>query len=574
MECSTDYDVAIVGFGPAGALAANFLGSQGHRVVVLDKETAVHPLPRAIHFDAEIMRVYQAAGLTDRIASTVVPAYECQFVTAGRQRLFRDIGDPASEPYGWPRRILFRQPELEEHLREGVARYPNVEVQLGWQVTSYTQDETGVTLTAQGADGEMQRVRARYALGCDGAWSVMRSLSGSQYTQMAEFKQPWLVVDTVVDVEDATLPPVMTQVCDPARPTTFIPRTGTRDRRWEFFLLEGESPEEMQKPERVRELLRAWIDPERVTVERMAVYTFRALIADRWRHGRVFLVGDAAHLMPPFMGQGLSSGARDAHNIAWKLDLVLRGLAAPDLLDTYQQERSPHVRAVTRMAVLLGQFIMTRRPIVKMVRDHILTRLSHFPVLNREVSLPCLHAGLLLRGAPAAGQRFIQPRVTRPGGESPTRLDEALGAGFAILGMDGDPRAHLEPGAVDFWQQLGTRFIQVLPAGSPFPATMPDGLQIVRDDTGALSAWFARQRRRPGTGEPAAVVVRPDRYVFAAFDAKTQVTRAMRDLLRPSSRSVAPHRRPIKLRGLVASALTLAGVALTATRAYDRKKTR
>ncbi|MBV9279885.1 MAG: bifunctional 3-(3-hydroxy-phenyl)propionate/3-hydroxycinnamic acid hydroxylase [Chloroflexi bacterium] len=572
MGDSSDYDVAIVGFGPAGALAANFLGRLGHRVLVLDAETGVHPLPRAIHFDAEIMRVYQAAGLADRIAPTVVPAYQCQFVTAGRERMWRDIGDPSSEPYGWPRRLLFRQPELEDQLRAGVARYPNVTVQLGWRVTSYTQDEAGVTVTAQGTDGAIRRVCARYALGCDGARSVMRRLSGSQFSKMAEFTQPWLVVDVLVDEEDATLPPVMTQVCDPARPTTFIPRMGTRDRRWEFFLLEGESPEEMQTPERIRELLRPWIDPERVAVERAAVYTFRALIADRWRDGRVFLVGDAAHLMPPFMGQGLSSGARDAHNLAWKLDLVLRGLASPAVLDSYQQERSPHVRAVTRMAVLLGQFVMTRRPIVRAVRDRLLTRLSRSPLLNLEVTLPHLRGGLLLRGAPAAGRCFIQPRVTRPGEQSPVRLDDELGDGFAMLGMDGDPRAQLELEAADFWQQLGTRFIQVLPAGSPFPAAVPDGLRVVRDDTGALASWFARQRRL-------AVVVRPDRYVFAAFDAKTRVTRALRDLLRPAPPSVAPPGRAIRWRGSVAAPLTLVGVvlagaALTASRLSIAKRAR
>jgi 3-(3-hydroxy-phenyl)propionate hydroxylase len=363
-----NYDIVIVGFGPTGAFAANVLGRQGHRVLALDKETSVYPLPRAIHFDAEIMRLYQAAGLAEQIAPTVVPAHECQFVTARRELLFREVSDPSSEPYGWPQRLLFRQPELEALLREGVARYPNVTVQLGRQVTSYTQDDTGVTLVSEGADGAVQQVRARYVLGCDGAWSVMRRLSGIQYRRIAEFKQPWLVVDTFIDSEDAPLPKVMTQVCDPARPTTFIPRIGTLERRWEFFLHEGESPEEMQKPERIRALLRPWIDPERVTIERTAVYTFRALIADRWRDGRLFLVGDAAHLMPPFMGQGMCSGARDAHNIAWKLDLVLRCLAAPDCLDTYEQERSPHVQVVTRMAVIAGQFIMARRPMLNLLR--------------------------------------------------------------------------------------------------------------------------------------------------------------------------------------------------------------
>lgn len=548
-----DFDVAIVGYGPAGALAANFLGRQGHRVLVLDMETGVYPLPRAIHFDAEIMRVYQAAGLAERIAPTLVPANECRFVTAKGELLFRAISDPVQEPYGWPERLLFRQPELEEQLRGGVTRYPNVTVRLGQEVTSFTQDETGVTLTVRDAEnGSTQEVRARYALGCDGAWSVMRRLSGIQYRQMAEFRQPWLVVDTFIDAEYAPLPKVMTQVCDPARPTTFIPRTGTLERRWEFFLLEGETPEEMQQPERIRELLRPWIDPDRVTVERTAVYTFRAMIADRWRDGRVLLVGDAAHLMPPFMGQGLCSGARDTHNVAWKLDLVLRGLADPTLLDTYERERSPHVRAVTRMAVLLGQFIMARHPTLHQLRDHGLTRFSKSSLLNRELGLPGLRGGLLLRGTPGAGTRFIQPRVSVPGGTA--LLDEVLGDGFAILAMDTDPRELLELGMADYWRHLGTRFVHVLPAGQPFPERVPDGLHLIRDDSGELSAWFALRCR-------SAVVVRPDRYVFGTFGAKTPVTSALRDALRPAPSNSLGRRSIVKPRWLAGAALVAVGLA-------------
>ncbi|MBP8003055.1 MAG: bifunctional 3-(3-hydroxy-phenyl)propionate/3-hydroxycinnamic acid hydroxylase [Chloroflexi bacterium] len=526
-EFQVDYDVVIVGFGPAGVLAANFLGKQGHRVLVLEKDMTIYPLPRAIHFDAEIMRVYQAAGLADKIAPTVVSANECEFVTDKRKRLFCVVNGHIPEPYGWPERILFRQPELEALLREGLTHYPNVTVKLGWNVTAYSQDENWITLVAEGTDGQSRQVRARYALGCDGGSSTMRRLSGIEYVKMAEFKQPWLVVDTFIDVEDDTLPKIMMQLCDSARPTTYIPRVGTKERRWEFFILEGETPEEMQKPERIRELLRRWIDPQRVTIERTAIYTFRALIAEHWRDGRMFLVGDAAHLMPPFAGQGLCSGARDAHNITWKLDLVLRHKADPVLLDTYEQERSPHIKAVTQLAVNLGRFIMVRQPIVKALRDAILPTLGHTPLLSREVLLPGLTKGLLLRGTPAAGTRFIQPHVTMENGGVSVRLDEALGDEFAILAMNVDPRTQLEPGAAALWQNLGTRFIQVLPANQPFPGNVADGLNFIRDDNGELSGWFARQRRTT-------VIIRPDRYVFGTFNTDTQATRTLREALRLS----------------------------------------
>jgi 3-(3-hydroxy-phenyl)propionate hydroxylase len=258
--------------------------------------------------------------------------------------------------------------------------------------------------------------------------------------------------------------------------------------------------------------------------------------------------------MPPFMGQGLSSGARDAHNVAWKLDLVLRGLADSALLDTYERERSPHVRAVTRMAVLLGQFIMARRPTLHQLRDRGLTRISKSALLNRELGLPGLRGGLLLRGTPAAGTRFIQPRVSVPGTTVPVRLDEALGDGFAVLAMDTDPRAELELDMADYWQHLGTRFVHVLPAGRSFPERVPDGLHFVRDDSGELSAWFARRRRT-------AVVVRPDRYVFGTFGAKTPVTRALRDALRPVPSDSLGRRRIVKPRWLVGGALAAAALA-------------
>lgn len=512
------YDVAIVGYGPTGALAANLLGARGHRVIVLDKEIAIYPLPRAIHLDAEIMRVYQAVGLTDEIAPIMVPLHECQFVTADRRLLFKERSDPKRTPYGWPGRLLYRQPQLEEKLRAGVERFPNVSVKLGQGVKAFWQDVQGVTLLLQ----DDTQIQAKYVLGCDGAHSVMRQLSSIVYTPMAKFKQPWLVVDGTLSGPSEQLPQVMLQVCDPLRPTTYVPRVGTGEYRWEFYLHPEEDPAEMQRPERLNELLRPWVNPDNLTLERSAVYTFRALVAERWRSGRVLLVGDAAHLTPPFMGQGLGAGARDAHNIAWKIDLVLRGRADDVLLNSYQREREPHVRFVTRLAITAGRVIMEERASVQRWRDALLTRLARLPWLSRETPLPGLWRGVFHRSS-GAGSRFLQPQITHSG--RPKKLDDALGDGFAILAWNTSPRHTLEMGMDFYWESLNTRFIQVVPAGEPEPKEIPPGVEVIQDDSGELERWFRKHHAQT-------VILRPDRYVFGSFKKDSRVTSSLRAALR------------------------------------------
>ncbi|HLA64490.1 MAG TPA: bifunctional 3-(3-hydroxy-phenyl)propionate/3-hydroxycinnamic acid hydroxylase, partial [Rhodothermales bacterium] len=445
------YDVAVVGYGPVGAAAANLLGAAGHRVIVLERESEIHPLPRAVHFDGEVMRFFQLLGLSDAVEPLTGSADEYRFEDRQGRLLFSVDRDRARQPEGWPRLHVFRQPDLEGVLRAGVARYPTVTVRLGAAVEGVGQDDAGVTLDVRAGAG-VTAVRARYVLACDGARSTVRDLlhiplrvpGRGPLRALAGSVQPWLVVDARLTGNDGS-PGPLRQVCDPQRPTTYIPGPG-RQRRWEFLLRGEETTATMEKPARVRALLAPWVDPDAVEIERAAVYTFRALVAARWRAGRVFLAGDAAHQMPPFAGQGLGSGLRDAHNAAWKLDLVLRGVAPPALLDTYEQERRPHVAAITWLALAAGRLLTLGRSF-SLLRDGLLwavNGVSKKPLLAQlPIEMPGLRRGFFARGdgRRGAGTRFPQPvvRVLEGGQAGPTvRLDEVLGPGFALLGAGAD----------------------------------------------------------------------------------------------------------------------------------------
>jgi len=563
--------IAIVGYGPVGATMANVLGACGVRTAVFERETAVYPLPRAVHVDGEVMRVFQSIGLHERIMPDTAPIDGMRFLDRRGRTLFQ--GYTRHQPYGFPASTMVYQPRLEDALRAGAARYPCVDVRLDHEVMAVTQDSDGVTLRVHDharASGRTYEVRARYALGCDGARSLARKHAGIPLRDLG-FHQPWLVVDTLLK-GNLPLPAVSQQICDPARPVTFVPSAGAH-RRWEFRLRAGERREEMERPERVRALLATWarIDPDRVDVIRATVYTFHALLAARWRDRRVFLLGDAAHQMPPFLGQGLCAGIRDAHNLAWKLHLVLCGVAAPALLDSYQREREPHVRSIIRLAVWAGRVVGAGEPLATL-RDAMLALLNRVPPVRRALrhvnpALPPLRGGALSKGqrhgrrAPV-GAVFVQPRVRRPDG-AVIPLDEALGPDFAVVGYRVDPRASVDAADLPFWDSLPARFMTVEQPSPPTPLPCagegstpsvgegskgksldpsargrlgaiwergrPDhesqavreegadtvvGSAVVIDVEGVLAAWFTRH----GRGK-AIVVLRPDRYVFGVYNA-------------------------------------------------------
>lgn len=470
----TDCDVAIVGCGPVGVVLAGLLAKRGVRVVALDRDVDLFPLPRAAHFDHEIMRVFQELGVADSIAPSTVTNPGMDFLTADRQVLM-SMRSSDRTPSGWHGSILFHQPGVERTLRSAAVAL-GAQLRLGTAVDRVEDDGDRVTVHL----GDDSNLTARYLVGCDGARSTVRRQLAITMDDL-QFEEPWLVLDVLL--REGVEPPseLALQVCDPARPHTLVPMPPPRF-RFEFMLLPGETAEGIDTPERARELMSAWIDPADVEVERSAVYTFHGLIADEWRRGRVLLAGDAAHQTPPFLGQGMCAGIRDAANLAWKLDRIVHHGAPDAILDTYQAEREPQVRAIIGAAVSFGRIICTTDPDVAAERDAgMLAAQAAGAEPATEAPLPPITGSpLVLDGG---GALSIQPTVAG------VRLDDEVGSRFAVVARSHDL---LTNDAAAWWAARGA----VLLAAEDQPELAP-----VLDATGRD-----------------VVIVRPDRHLLAAAD--------------------------------------------------------
>jgi len=435
---SPKHDVAVVGYGPVGALLANLLGQAGLSVAVYERDTAIHPLPRAVHFDGEVMRIFQSAGLAEHIALAARPSSQgMHFVNATGQTLIVRRGVDGPGPQGWPNNWYFHQPMLEQILREGVGRFPHVEVNLGHEVT------------------DVADLDAHYVVGCDGARSLVRRAIGSRTFDLG-LHQPWLVVDLLCDPSSRRvkeLPDYTVQLCDPGRPMTIVNVGGAR-RRWEIMLMPGDDPARVAEPATFWPLIERWLRPEDARIERAAVYTFHSIVQEGWRKENLLLAGDACHQTPPFLGQGMCAGMRDVANLAWKLTAVLRGSAPDSLLDTYESERVPHVRTFIELAVTLGAVLQETDPAAAAARDARFAagaEMFDFPQ-------PQLGPGCRADRPSPVGTIFPQPRL--PDGRL---MDEAIGPHFAIVGETGllaaeRPDAVLLPGVGEVWlAQNGVR---------------------------------------------------------------------------------------------------------------------
>ena len=470
-------DVAIVGCGPTGATLANLLGQAGQRVCVLEREAEIFALPRAVHYDGETMRIFQAAGLKAQCEAVSRPSLKgMPFVNAaGETMLIRKAGvNPG--PHGCCSNYHFHQPALEAVLRAGLARFPNVDVRLRHEVMALEATRDGVQLGVRDLDRDAMRVvEARYVVGCDGARSIVRRAMGTPMEDLG-LHQPWLVLDVLLK-RDVPLPDHTVQYCDPARPMTYVNLLGAR-RRWEIMLMPGDDPATIARPEHVWPMLAKFLRPEDAEVERMAVYTFHSVIAAGWRRGRLMLAGDSCHQTPPFLGQGMCAGMRDAANLAWKLAAIVNDGAPDALLDTYESERRPHVAAFIELAVRLGAVLQETDPVAAAERD----RRFEAGAQSFDFPQPPLGPGVRLDGPPPVGTAFPQPQLS--GGRL---MDEAIGARFAVVG-DGALMRDLEIDAV----------------------RLP----------GVGLDWLGRHGIR-------AAILRPDRYVFAvARDAAGLATAA------------------------------------------------
>ncbi|MES2687476.1 MAG: bifunctional 3-(3-hydroxy-phenyl)propionate/3-hydroxycinnamic acid hydroxylase [Pseudomonadota bacterium] len=492
------YDVAIVGFGPTGAVAAALLGRRGLRTFVCDRQREVYDKPRAIALDHEIMRVFQELGLEDELAAFTEPFTDSLFYGVDGTLIKRMSTVPPPYPMGYTPSLVFTQPRLEEVLRRHVASLPGVTLALGQSVTGLQQTDDEATLSLQGEDGADSTVRARYVIACDGASSTVRGLAGLQLQDLG-FDEPWLVVDVLLNERGlAKVPATSAQYCEPQRPCSYIIGPG-KHRRWEISINEGEDPQHLATPEGTWPLLARWITPADATLWRQASYRFHALVAKEWRAGRVFLAGDAAHQQPPFLGQGMCQGIRDAANLCWKLDAVLTGQSPEALLASYGPERKTHVTELTSRIKHIGQLIGERDPAAARERDKNLLAqaggvVKPTPRQDVQPSIAGTQAaqGCLTGNTHAAnGTLFPQPWILRPAGR--LRLDHLAGTGWRlVLAADaGDAVRASAQGLAD------DKPLTLVDLADP---AWPEADQVV-------AVWMARHQCH-------AALVRPDHYVF------------------------------------------------------------
>lgn len=481
-----DYDVAIIGYGPVGAALANLLGICGLKVAVLEREGSHYHLPRAVSLDGEGMRLFQTLGLAERLLPKLNVSRNILHVNADG-KLLLVIKRGGAGPDGWNHAYRFYQPELEAVLREGVVRFACVDVKLRCEAFALDEREDHVRVGYENlANGKLETLEAGYVVGCDGARSTVRRFMGASLQDLRSHER-WIVLDMILDTPPAGVPEaadengVMVdaiQYCDPARPTTFIPMPGKRH-RWEFMLMPGDDPVAIVQPDSIYSLLKPWsIDPARSRIERAVVYTFHSALATRWRRNRLLLAGDSAHQTPPFLGQGMASGLRDALNLAWKLRDVVSARAPESLLDTYETERMEHTRAYIELAVELGGVIQATDREAAQKRDE---QMLANPTMLKPIT-PRLGRGLHAEEDSFGGTRAEQPRL--PDGRL---IDECAGYRFSILAR---------PDVIDALSDAARK-------------QLADAEIIVTPAQGDAAAYLDRLG-------VAAIVIRPDRHILGA----------------------------------------------------------
>jgi 3-(3-hydroxy-phenyl)propionate hydroxylase len=488
------FSVIIVGAGPTGLAMGNLLGMYGIDALLLEEHTGLSDCQKAIALDDEGLRVFQAMGLHHAMIERLLYDVEAHYFS-GTTRIARVA--PTTWPNGFPLISTFLQPELETILLHGLKRYDCVTAQFQRAVEGCEQGDESVIVTVRMPDGSQARYECAYLLACDGGKSTLRRaldipMRGSTYAQR------WLVIDSIQDSDPST---TIRFFCNPRRPAVTVPGPG-QARRWEFMLLPGEQAADLLEEQRTRALIQSVGGTSTPHITRKAIYTFHALLASTFSRGRVFLLGDAAHLQPPFGGQGMNSGLRDAHNLAWKLRMVLQGSASPALLESYTLERRAHSAQLLALSRFAGNVVMTSRPSISFARDRILLLLYAIPAARTYLTemrikpQPRYKQGFLqskrTRGTRAVrrlvGSMLPQPEITTADGKQ-ILLDNVLGSGFALLRLHDDPQQAFAGLRSAEWKRLGVRFVAIRSQAKGF---------LLRDPR-----LFA--------------LVRPDRYVYGVF---------------------------------------------------------
>lgn len=525
----TSHDVLISGLGPTGAVLAGLLGQRGLRVAVFDKSADLFPLPRAVGLDHEAMRIVQELGLSDEMTRIIDHYRPSEYLGMDGQLIKRLDTEPPPYRLGWEPNYVFNQPKFETAIRARLHEIPGITVHTNAEVTAVSQTPKAVHIQVkQHADGTEETHSARYLIACDGGSSPIRKWMGIGLEDLG-FDEPWLVVDARVPqhVSDR-LPQTQVQYCEAQRPCTYVYCTEDH-RRWEIMLNEdeyrtGDFPDEMLWP-----ILQRWIQPGEVKFWRRAAYRFHGLIARQWRSSNVFLAGDAAHMTPPFMAQGMVQGLRDAHNLAWKLAHVIQGQADESLLDTYELERQPHVRSTTLKAMELGRVICERDPEKARQRDQKLRAEQGGTVQTtyRQQMIPGLTTGLIHAPDPSAGKVFPQPFIQASG--SACLLDDAVGSDFIFYFDETDASLDLTrlKQAADL---LPIQWVAVKTSG---PSDLTKAVSV---NAPMLADWMKAQ-------SASAVLVRPDKYVYGSADtlaSSIALINALRASIHNPMRTVKP----------------------------------
>jgi len=519
MNASPNTDVAIIGAGPVGTLLAILLGKCGKQVSLVERWPTIYDRPRAVTMDHEVARILATFGIDSDNDPAIAYHEELYYWKNADLEDLQIVDWKSVSSSGWRVTYWFNQPELEARLLDIASTIESITLIRGWEAISIAQDNAGVSVDLQetqeivGPNGSRQSLRAKYLVGCDGANSSVREQLKIETIDKGYFFD-WLILD-MIPSEDYTVSPAQWQLCDPKRPTTLVPG-GPGRRRWEFMVLPGESTDEIAKPESAWQLLEPWgLNPGNAELERSAVYRFQARWAKQWRVNRCLIAGDAAHLMPPFAGEGMCAGFRDAVALSWRLNAVVDGRLDDVVLDSYESERIHHAKHYIDFSQELGKIICITDPMEAAERDRSmkaeLAARHHEPITG---DLVHLGEGVWCEDTAGAGELSTQGVVEVNGKRD--RFDQAVGQAWMVVGLDADPAAALSNEQLEKLKLLAGKTVVIGSAEKDCDAI---------DVNGTYAAWLDEIDAKY-------FILRPDFYVAATAKSAADVSKRFEQVLK------------------------------------------